>query len=67
MKLHLIDTLLHRARLFGGRKDEGGRMKQYLWQGRTPQMDLDEAAALIESCGYHRRDPELADARAALV
>jgi hypothetical protein len=66
MKLHLIDTLLHRARLFARRKAEGGRRKKYPWEGRTPRMDLDEAAAMIDACGYHRRDAELADARAAL-
>ena len=59
MRLHLADTLLHRARLFGLRND-------YPWPGRTPQADLDEAETLIDACGYHRRDQELADARAAL-
>lgn len=58
MRLHLIDTLLHRARLFGRLDGE------YPWKGRTPKADLDEAAALIDACGYHRRDEELADARA---
>ena len=66
MKLHLIDTLLHRARLFGIRQQEGAAMPDYPWPGRTPQQDLDEAAALIDSCGYHRRDAHLAAARAAL-
>ena len=59
MRLHLADTLLHRARLFGWRNE-------YPWPGRTPQADLDEAEALIKACGYHRRDQELADARAVL-
>ena len=59
MRLHLIDTLLHRARLFGN--------TDYPWPSRTPQIDLDEAAALIDICGYHRRDEELADARRALA
>lgn len=59
MRLHLADTLLHRARLFGFRDE-------YPWPGRNPQTDLDEAEALIHACGYHRRDEELADARAAL-
>jgi hypothetical protein len=58
MRLHLADTLLHRARLFGFRDE-------YPWPGRTPKADLDEAGALIDACGYHRRDEELADARAA--
>jgi hypothetical protein len=39
---------------------------EYPWPDRTPETDLDEAAALIKACGYHRRDQELADARAAL-
>ena len=59
MRLHLADTLLHRARLFGLRDE-------YPWPGRTPQSDLDEVETLIAACGYHRRDQELADARAAL-
>ena len=74
MRLHLVDTLLHRARLFGRLKDESRRMPgasrppaEYPWHPRTPTMDLDEAAELIEVCGYHRRDQELADARAALA
>ncbi|MGH8563081.1 MAG: hypothetical protein ACREXW_02955 [Gammaproteobacteria bacterium] len=59
MRLYLADTLLHRTRLFGSRND-------YPWPGRTPKVDLDEAGTLIDACGYHRRDQELADARAAL-
>jgi len=59
MRLHLADTLLHRARLFGWRNE-------YPWPGRTPEADLDEAETLIAACGYHRRDPEFADARAVL-
>jgi hypothetical protein len=72
MRLHLIDTLLHRARLFGRRSDDGVRLTEasppaeYPWPGRTPAADLAEAATLIDSCGYHRRDQELADAREAL-
>jgi hypothetical protein len=59
MRLHLADTLLHRARLFGWRNE-------YPWPDRTPAADLDEAETLIDACGYHRRDQELADARVAL-
>jgi hypothetical protein len=59
MRLHLADTLLHRARLFGWRNE-------YPWPGRTPKADLHEAETLIDACGYHRRDQQLADARAAL-
>ena len=59
MRLHLTDALLHRARLFGWRNE-------YPWPDRTPGADLDEAETLVNACGYHRRDQELADARAAL-
>ncbi len=57
MKLHMADIHLHRARLFF-------RESNYPWQ--SPQHDLAEARRLIEQCGYHRRDEELADAEAAL-
>jgi hypothetical protein len=59
MRLHLADTLLHRARLFRWRNE-------YPWPDRTQESDLDEAGILIDACGYRRRDQELADARAAL-
>ncbi len=67
MRLFIVDTLLHRARLFGIRSAERGVPNEYPWPGRTPAMDLDEAEKLINDCGYHRRDEELADARAALA
>jgi hypothetical protein len=58
MRLQLADTLLHRARLFGRRKDDRRRMNrgtsaptEYPWPGRTPAGDLAEAAALITACG----------------
>jgi hypothetical protein len=57
MKLFLADIHLHRARLFF-------RERQYPWE--SPQADLDAAEKLINECGYHRRDEELADAKAAL-
>ena len=60
MRLHLVDTLLVRARLFAKRD-------LYPWPERTPRMDLEEAATLIDICGYHRRDEELADAMAAIT
>jgi hypothetical protein len=60
MRLYLIDTLLHRARLFFKRPE-------YPWPGRTPRMDLEEAARLIDICGYHRRDAELTDAMAVIT
>ena len=70
MRLHMADIHLYRARLFGGMKDEGGRMK-YPWDKnsdgspRGPLDDLDAAEKLINECGYHRRDEELADAKEA--
>jgi hypothetical protein len=53
MRLFLIDTLLHRARLFL-------RADPYPWPGSAA------ASKLIDECGYHRRDRELADAEEAL-
>ncbi len=67
MKLFLADIHLYRARLFGMRKAEGGvrnEAEPYPWE--SPQHDLAEAARLINACGYHRRDGELADAKRAL-
>ena len=72
MKLFMADIHLYRARLFGGMRDEGGGMK-YPWDknqdgtSRGPQDDLDAAEKLINECGYHRRDEELAAAKAAAV
>jgi len=58
MKLHLADIHLHRARLFY-------REKPYPWE--SPQADLAAAEKLINDCGYHRRDEELADAKKAIL
>ncbi|MFN0112072.1 MAG: hypothetical protein ACKVZH_24685, partial [Blastocatellia bacterium] len=58
MKLHLADIHLYRARLFF-------RESSYPWQ--SPQHDLAEAERLINECGYHRRDEELADAKRAIL
>ena len=59
MKLFLADIHLHRARLFF-------REKEYPKQWISPQTDLAAAEKLINDCGYHRRDEELADAKCAL-
>ena len=72
MRLHLIDTLLYRVRLFGlpthlDSPFPTNPNPEYPWPGRTPQMDLAEAAHLIEITGYHRRDEELADIRRFLM
>ena len=65
MKLHMADIHLHRARLFF-------REAHYPWDKhpdgtpRGPKDDLIAAEKLIDECGYHRRDEELADAEEAI-
>jgi hypothetical protein len=58
MKLFQADIHLYRARLFF-------REPSYPWQ--SPQDDLAAAAKLINECGYHRRDAELAAAQQAIL
>jgi hypothetical protein len=58
MKLFLADIHLYRARLFF-------REPSYPWQ--SPQDDLADAEKLINYCGYHRRDEELADAKRSIL
>ncbi|MES2922109.1 MAG: toll/interleukin-1 receptor domain-containing protein [Verrucomicrobiota bacterium] len=58
MRLHMADIHLYRARLFF-------RESEYPWE--SPQADLAAAEKLIDDCGYHRRDEELADAKAAIL
>jgi tetratricopeptide (TPR) repeat protein len=58
MRLFMADIHLHRARLFFCEA-------QYPWE--SPQADLAAAEKLINDCGYHRRDEELADAKAAIL
>ncbi len=58
MRLHMADIHLYRARLFF-------REKQYPWE--SPEADLAAAEKLINDCGYHRRDEELADAKRAIL
>ena len=58
MKLFLADIHLYRARLFF-------REPSYPW--KSPQDDLAAAEKLINDCGYHRRDEELADAKQAIL
>jgi hypothetical protein len=38
---------------------------QYPWE--SPAADLAAAEKLINECGYHRRDEELADAKRAIL
>ena len=61
MRLHLADTLLHRARIFGVAPQE------YTWEGSDPRADLQEARRLIEDCGFDRRLQELEDAESWLA
>lgn len=58
MRLHMADIHLYRARLFF-------REGTYPW--KSPQDDLADAEKLINECGYHRRDGELADAKLAIL
>ncbi len=66
MQLYMADIHLYRARLFF-------REAQYPWNQnpdgspRGPADDLDAAEQLINKCGYHRRDEELADAKRAIL
>jgi hypothetical protein len=66
MKLHLADLYLYRARLFFNGA-------HYPWNQnsdgtpRGPADDLAAAEKLINECGYHRRDEELADAKRAIL
>ena len=66
MKLFMADIHLHRARLFF-------REPEYPWNqhpdgtSRGPKDDLAAAEKLINACGYHRRDEELADAKLAIL
>jgi len=58
MRLHMADIHLYRARPFF-------REKAYPWKSQQP--DLATAEKLINDCGYHRRDEELADAKHAIL
>lgn len=66
MPLYLCDIHLHRARLFF-------RAKRYPWNKnpdgtrRRPADDLSAAEKIIDECGYHRRDEELADAKRVIL
>ncbi|MDQ3009212.1 MAG: hypothetical protein M3X11_00700 [Acidobacteriota bacterium] len=75
MKLHLADIHLYRARLFGvgqvpnlpvaNAGQVGNLPHEYPWE--SPEADLAAAEKLINECGYHRRDEELADAKQAIL
>ncbi|MBI1814090.1 MAG: TIR domain-containing protein [Deltaproteobacteria bacterium] len=68
MRLFMADIHLHRARLFGMRNADSGMRNEgaaYPWE--SPQADLAAAEKLINACGYHGRDEELADAKKAIL
>lgn len=65
MPLFLADVHLYRARLFL-REPEYPWDKSHDGTPRGPECDLAEAKRIINKCGYHRRDAELADAKVAL-
>jgi len=68
MRLFLADIHLYRARLFGKRiADSGDRKEEMPYPWESPAADLAAAEKLIDDCGYHRRDEELADAKAAIL
>ena len=76
MRLFMADIHLYRARLFGTRNAEFGARNEaaaYPWDRnpdgtpRGPKDDLAAAEKLINDCGYHRRDEELADAKRAIL
>jgi len=60
MPLYQSDILLTRVRLFACLKNPA----PYPWKS-SAQQDLNQARALIEKHGYHRRDQELNDTQAA--
>ncbi len=60
MKLYMADIHLYRVRLFFFFHEQ-----QCPWQ--SPRDDLAAAEKLINDCGYHRRDEELADAKQAIL
>jgi tetratricopeptide (TPR) repeat protein len=71
MKLFMADIHLYRARLFFREAIYPWKVAKN-WKGelvtnRTAQDDLKDAEHWITACGYHRRDAELADAKAALL
>jgi TIR domain len=58
MRLHLADIHLHRAHLCH-------TLTPYPWN--NPTTDLNDAARLIDDCGYHHRDRHLIHTRALIA
>jgi hypothetical protein len=66
MPLFMADIHLSRARLFGMKKEECRMKNEKAYPWESPAKDLAAAEKLINECGYHRRDGELADAKHVL-
>jgi len=47
--------------------DCGLRIEEGKYPWESPEADLAAAEKLINDCGYHRRDEELADAKKAIL
>lgn len=71
MKLFMADIHLHRARLFFRTESypwkEAKDRRRKLIANRSAKDDLDDAGFWINTCGYHRRDDELGDAKCVIL
>ncbi len=67
MKLHQADVHLNRARLRLGWRLRGTISDPELITLEQIGKDFAEARRLIDECGYHRRDREMADLERGLV
>jgi tetratricopeptide (TPR) repeat protein len=71
MKLFMADIHLHRARLFFCKESypwkEAKDRKGEFVANRTAKDDFDDAGFWINTCGYHRRDDELDDAKCVIL
>lgn len=67
MRLFMTDIHLYRARLFGVRNSDLGLRNEEKYPWESPEADLAAAEKLINECGYHRRDEELADAKRMIL
>jgi hypothetical protein len=71
MRLFMADIHLYRARLFARNSrvisDQHSVVSDEKYPWESPTADLAAAEKLINACGYHRRDEELADAKQAIL